>query len=199
MMDGDGGGDREGVGRILDAMVFAAHKHRQQRRKDREQSPYINHPIDLANILVNEARVDDATVIVAAVLHDTVEDTATTFDEITARFGAEVSALVAEVTDDKTLPRDDRKRLQVEHAPHASFRAQQIKLADKIANLRDLDRSPPATWDLARKRAYLEWSKRVVDGLRGRHAALEALFDVACSRVLADQASPDALGDGAKR
>jgi GTP diphosphokinase / guanosine-3',5'-bis(diphosphate) 3'-diphosphatase len=167
------------LGEVLRALAFAAAKHRGQRRKDREASPYINHPIDLANILANEALVTDPRVLVAAILHDTVEDTDTTLDEISARFGADVSALVAEVTDDKGLPKDERKRLQEVHAPHASFRAQQIKLADKIANLRDLAHSPPATWDLARRRAYFEWSKRVVDGVRGRHAALEALFDAA--------------------
>jgi guanosine-3',5'-bis(diphosphate) 3'-pyrophosphohydrolase len=164
---------------ILAALAFAADKHRHQRRKDREASPYINHPIDLANILVNEAGVADTLVILAAILHDTVEDTDTTLDEIAALFGPEVSAIVAEVTDDKRLPKEERKRRQVEHAPHASFRAQQVKLADKISNLRDLAARPPSTWDLERKRAYFDWSKRVVDGVRGRHAALEALFDAA--------------------
>jgi guanosine-3',5'-bis(diphosphate) 3'-pyrophosphohydrolase len=171
-----GGSD---LGKILDALAFAADKHRHQRRKDREASPYINHPIDLAQILVNEAGVDDPLVLVAAVLHDTVEDTATTLDELEGRFGPEVREIVAEVTDDKALAKDERKRLQVEHAPHASFRAQQVKLADKISNLRDMAHSPPATWDLERRRAYFDWCKRVVDGLRGRHAALESLFDAA--------------------
>jgi guanosine-3',5'-bis(diphosphate) 3'-pyrophosphohydrolase len=167
------------LGRILDALAFAADKHRHQRRKDQEASPYINHPIELAHILVNEARVTDPLVLIAAVLHDTVEDTDATLDEIAARFGREVSEIVAEVTDDKRLPKDERKRRQVEHAPHASFRAQQVKLADKIGNLRDLAARPPANWDLGRKRDYFDWAKRVVDGLRGRHAALEALFDAA--------------------
>ena len=162
---------------ILKAMAFAARKHRHQRRKDLEASPYINHPIDLADILANEAHVTDAVVIAAAVLHDTVEDTETTPEELTLAFGAEISAIVAEVTDDKSLPKEERKRLQVEHAAGASFRAQQLKLADKIANLRDLTRSPPADWSLERKRAYFDWSKRVVDALRGRHDVLEALFD----------------------
>src|SRR5271157_1775855 len=99
-----GGSD---IGKVLDALAFAADKHRQQRRKDRDASPYINHPIDLANILVNEASVADPTVVVAAILHDTVEDTETTLDELTQRFGAEVSAVVAEVTDDKSLPKDE--------------------------------------------------------------------------------------------
>jgi guanosine-3',5'-bis(diphosphate) 3'-pyrophosphohydrolase len=167
------------LGRILDALAFAADKHRHQRRKDHEASPYINHPIELAHILVNEAQVTDPLVVIAAVLHDTVEDTDATLDEIAARFGPEVSTIVAEVTDDKHLPKDERKRRQVEHAPHASFRAQQVKLADKIGNLRDLAARPPANWDLHRKRDYFDWAKRVIDGLRGRHALLEALFDAA--------------------
>jgi guanosine-3',5'-bis(diphosphate) 3'-pyrophosphohydrolase len=165
------------MGPVLAALAFAADKHRHQRRKDREASPYINHPIELANILVNEAGVVDTRVVVAAILHDTVEDTDATPDELSALFGPEVSAIVVEVTDDKRLPKDERKRRQVEHAPHASFRAQQVKLADKISNLRDLAARPPATWDVERKRAYFDWCKRVVDGLRGRHAVLEALFD----------------------
>jgi guanosine-3',5'-bis(diphosphate) 3'-pyrophosphohydrolase len=173
------GGSAVDLGRILDALAFAADKHRHQRRKDHDASPYINHPIDLADILVNEGEVSDPLVIVAAILHDTVEDTATTLDEIDARFGPEVRGIVAEVTDDKALPKDERKRRQVEHAPHASFRAQQVKLADKVSNLRDLAARPPATWDIERKRAYFDWCKRVVDGLRGRHARLEALFDAA--------------------
>ncbi len=173
------GQGRTDLAEVVKALAFAAEKHRHQRRKDREASPYINHPIDLASILTNEASVVDPLVLCAAILHDTVEDTETTLDEITACFGAEVSALVAEVTDDKSKPKDERKRLQVEHAPHASFRAQQVKLADKISNLRDMAHSPPATWDLERRRAYFDWCKRVVDGVRGRHAALEALFDAA--------------------
>jgi guanosine-3',5'-bis(diphosphate) 3'-pyrophosphohydrolase len=174
-------GSSEGadLGSVLEAMAFAAQKHRDQRRKDREASPYINHPIDLANILVNEAGVTDAVTVVAAILHDTVEDTDTSVDELGARFGAEVTAIVAEVTDDKTLPKAERKRMQEVHAPTASFRAQQVKLADKISNLRDIVRSPPETWSLERRRDYFEWAKRVADGVRGRHARLEELFDQA--------------------
>lgn len=167
---------------VLRALEFASRKHRHQRRKDQEASPYINHPIDLANILANEAGILDPIVLAAAVLHDTVEDTETTPEEITAAFGEVISAVVAEVTDDRTLSRDERKRQQVEHAPSRSFRAQQLKLADKIANLRDIARSPPETWTLERKRDYFEWARQVVAGLRGRHAALEALFDEAYGR-----------------
>jgi guanosine-3',5'-bis(diphosphate) 3'-pyrophosphohydrolase len=175
-MVGDG---RSDLAELVRALAFAADKHRRQRRKDAEASPYINHPIDLCNILINEANVADPIVLCGAILHDTVEDTSTTLEEIAGIFGAQVSAVVAEVTDDKSLPKDERKRLQVVHAPKASFRAQQVKLADKISNLRDLATHPPATWDLARKRAYFDWCKCVVDGLRGRHPALEALFDAA--------------------
>jgi guanosine-3',5'-bis(diphosphate) 3'-pyrophosphohydrolase len=167
------------LGTVIRALAFAADKHKNQRRKDREASPYINHPIALAQILVNEASVTDPVAVVAAVLHDTVEDTDTTLDELTAVFGAEVAGIVAEVTDDKALSKEERKRLQEVHAPTASFRAQQVKLADKIGNLRDLASSPPARWDLERKRAYFDWAKRVIDGVRGRHQALEALFDEA--------------------
>ncbi|MFT3772148.1 MAG: HD domain-containing protein [Minicystis sp.] len=169
----------ENLGLVLKALAFAAEKHRHQRRKDREASPYINHPIDLANILVNEAGVTERAVVIAAVLHDTVEDTATTPEELRAEFGEEIAAIVAEVTDDKALPKAERKRLQEVHAPHASPEAQLVKLADKISNLRDLSRSPPANWDLERRRAYFDWAKRVVDGIRGRNARLEALFDEA--------------------
>ena len=167
------------LGAVIKAMAFAADKHRHQRRKDREASPYINHPIDLSNILVNEAGITDPVVVIAAILHDTVEDTATTPEELVTEFGEEIAAIVAEVTDDKALPKDERKLQQELHAPHASFRAQQVKLADKIANLRDISRSPPAKWHMDRKRAYFEWAKRVVDGVRGRHPGLEALFDEA--------------------
>ena len=168
---------------VLKAMAFAARKHRHQRRKDLEASPYINHPIDLADILANEAQITDAVVIAAAILHDTVEDTETTPEEITREFGPEISAIVAEVTDNKSLPKEERKRLQVEHAAVLSYRAQQLKLADKIGNLRDIARSPPADWSLERKRAYFDWANRVVEKLRGPHERLEALFDeVFCKR-----------------
>jgi GTP diphosphokinase / guanosine-3',5'-bis(diphosphate) 3'-diphosphatase len=169
-------------GEILDALQFAAHKHRDQRRKDPEASPYINHPIALANILWLEGDVHEPLVICAALLHDTIEDTATTEAELAQRFGPAVARIVMEVTDDKALDRAARKRLQVEHAPHLSREAKLVKLADKIANLRDVAASPPAGWPLARQREYFEWAKEVVDGLRGVHAELERTFDEAYAR-----------------
>lgn len=167
---------------LLKALAFAAHKHRDQRRKDADASPYINHPIALADVLVNEGGVSDVEVLCAALLHDTVEDTATTHEELVDGFGSRIARIVAEVTDDKRLPKAERKRLQVEHAPHISHEARLVKLVDKICNLRDVAERPPAGWDVPRRREYFEWAKQVIDGLRGTHARLEAAFDAAYSR-----------------
>jgi guanosine-3',5'-bis(diphosphate) 3'-pyrophosphohydrolase len=162
---------------ILNAATFAADKHRNQRRKDAAASPYINHPLTLADILAREGGVTDAKVIAAALLHDTVEDTETTFDELESRFGKRVAAIVAEVTDDKSLPKEERKRLQIVKAGSKSTEAKLVKLADKIANLRDIVSSPPADWSDARKAEYFDWAKAVVDGMRGTNVSLEAAFD----------------------
>ncbi len=167
---------------LLKALAFAAHKHRDQRRKDADASPYINHPISLADVLVNEGGVTDFEVLCAALLHDTVEDTATTHEELVDAFGSRIARIVAEVTDDKRLPKEDRKRLQVEHAPHISREAKLVKLADKLCNLRDVAERPPAKWDLARRQEYFDWARQVVDGLRGVHPRLEAAFDAAYAR-----------------
>lgn len=168
------------VARLIKAVDFAALKHRAQKRKDAEASPYINHPLALARVLKIEAGVDDVDVLVAAILHDTVEDTKTTMEELAREFGPEVAAIVAEVTDDKSLPKPERKRLQVERAPRSSPKAKLVKLADKICNLRDVTDSPPAHWPLERRQAYFEWAKQVIDGVRGTHPVLERLFDEAC-------------------
>jgi guanosine-3',5'-bis(diphosphate) 3'-pyrophosphohydrolase len=164
---------------ILRAAAFAAERHRNQRRKDVEASPYINHPLALACLLAYECHEHDPTVLAAALLHDTVEDTGTTFEEIEQVFGSQVAAIIREVTDDKSLPKAERKRLQIERAAHASRRAKLVKLADKICNLRDLTASPPADWPVERKREYFDWAKKVVDHMRGTHDRLEQLFDAA--------------------
>ena len=169
----------QSIHKILEALQFAAHKHRDQRRKDIEASPYINHPIALANVLWREAAVHEADVICAALLHDTVEDTNTTKEELAERFGKKVAAIVMEVTDDKTLRKPERKRLQIEHAAHISRKAKLVKLADKISNLRDVAASPPREWPLKRRRKYFDWAKQVVDRMRGVHPVLERLFDEA--------------------
>jgi len=165
------------TGLILKALAFAAHKHRDQRRKDVEASPYINHPIALADLLCNEGGITDENVLCAALLHDTVEDTETTPEELTQVFGKTISALVMELTDDKALPKAERKRLQIEHAAHASHQAKLVKLADKISNLRDIVASPPSDWDFQRKQEYFDWAKKVVDQVRGTNADLEGVFD----------------------
>ena len=177
---------------FIDALAFAAHKHREQRRKNVAASPYINHPIALAHVLVSEGGVSEIAVLCAAILHDTVEDTQTTFAEIERLFGAEIAGIVREVTDDKTLPKARRKQMQVEHAPHLSPGARLVKLADKICNLRDVADDPPANWSDQRRVEYFEWAKSVINGLRGTHPALEAVFDGVCARGLSqeDAATP---------
>ncbi|PSR18997.1 phosphohydrolase [filamentous cyanobacterium CCP3] len=162
---------------LLEALHFAATKHSDQRRKDKEASPYINHPIRVAQLLASEGGVTDLDLLRAAILHDTVEDTETTPEEIERHFGPEVQRIVAEVTDDKSLPKGDRKRLQVEHAPHLSIQAKQLKIADKTANVQNITTSPPDGWSLERKRDYLDWADQVVAGCRGSNPALEAVYD----------------------
>lgn len=177
---------RNDISVLISVTAFAAEKHRNQRRKDVDASPYINHPIALANVLATEAGIIDIPTVAAALLHDTVEDTDTTAEELRRLFGNEITAIVLEVTDDKSLPKAERKRLQIEHAPHLTPRAKLVKLADKICNLRDIRRTPPAGWSLDRRQEYLDWACRVVDGLRGTQSSLEALFDAEVSSARRD-------------
>jgi len=167
---------------LFRALAFAARKHRDQKRKDAAASPYINHPIALADVLVNEGGVSDIDVLCAALLHDTIEDTQTSPAELERQFGPAIASIVLEVTDNKMLKRNTRKKMQVEHAARASRQARLVKLADKICNLRDVAARPPEKWDLQRRQEYFEWAKRVIDGLRGIHPALESAFDAAYRR-----------------
>ena len=162
---------------VLQALQFAALKHRDQRRKDEMASPYVNHLIAVANLLANVGDVTDPVTLMGGILHDTLEDTQTTPDELDATFGLAVRQVVQEVTDDKSLPKVERKRLQIEHAPHLSIHARQIKLADKISNVQDIIISPPKDWPLDRRQEYLAWTEQVVAGCRGANPALEALYD----------------------
>ena len=159
------------------ALDFAARKHMHQRRKGELAEPYVNHLSDVARLLAEATGGDDITLVIAGLLHDTIEDTETTASELTNEFGAEVAALVGEVTDDKTLSKAERKRLQVDTAPHKSARARMIKLADKTSNLHSMIASPPKDWSSRRKRDYIEWAERVVAGCRGINAHLEGEFD----------------------
>jgi GTP diphosphokinase / guanosine-3',5'-bis(diphosphate) 3'-diphosphatase len=169
---------------FLQALQFAAAKHQEQKRKD-GVIPYINHPIEVTRMLWETGGVRDITTLLAALLHDTIEDTKTSPVEIRDAFGEEVLALVLEVTDDRSLPKAERKRLQVEHAPHKSLRARQIKLADKINNIYTITNFPPKDWTAQRKREYLDWSEQVVDGLRGHNPGLEAAYDAALAQARA--------------
>lgn len=150
---------------IFEALALAAERHRDQRRKDSNATPYINHPIALAQLLTATGGIKDGVVLCAAILHDTIEDTKTTEAELRERFGDEVAGIVAEVTDDKSLPKARRKELQVEHAAEASRGAALVKLADKTCNLRDMAATPPGDWPLARRQEYFDWARRVVEAL----------------------------------
>ncbi len=162
---------------FLKALNFSAAKHRHQRRKDSAASPYINHPIEVTNILWTIGEVSDMITVVAAILHDTIEDTDTSPEEISAQFGNEVMNLVLEVSDDKSLPKQERKKNQIAHSPHLSRRAQEIKLADKISNVHDIAYAPPGHWPMERRAEYLRWAEAVIDGLRGANDKLEKYFD----------------------
>lgn len=169
--------DQTIAAQLLEALDFSAEKHRNQRRKDQDASPYINHPIKVAKTLANFGGVDDQVTLIAAILHDTIEDTGTNPDEIERKFGKEIRILVEEVTDNKSLPSAERKRHQIKHAPHISDRAKMIKIADKICNIQDIMENPPSDWSVERKQEYLEWSAEVVEGCRGCNPPLEHYFD----------------------
>ena len=161
---------------LFKALAFSAEKHTKQRRKDIDKTPYINHPISLANILAQRWVIDE-NVLCAAILHDTIEDTETTAGELQEHFGEKITSIVLEVTDDKSLEKSVRKQKQVEHAASISHEAKLVKLADKIANITDIINTPPADWSTDRKKEYFEWAKAVVDNLRGAHQGLEKDFD----------------------
>ncbi len=162
---------------IFRALSFAAGKHRAQRRKDEDSSPYINHPIEVARLLAEVVGVTDGEVLAAAVLHDTIEDTETSAEELGAEFGSRVTGLVLELTDDKSLPKARRKQLQVENAAKKSKDACLIKLADKSANVKDVLHNPPSDWSKERKREYLEWARAVVSALPYQDPSLLKVFN----------------------
>jgi len=168
---------RNDLPKLLQAISFAAQKHSAQKRKGADAQPYINHPLEVLNLLASVGKIEDYNVLIAAVLHDTIEDTETTEKEITELFGADVCEMVLEVTDDKSLPKAQRKQLQIEHAPRLSNGAKYIKLADKISNIRDVSENPPDGWSNERRREYIQWGENVIAGLRGANGNLENYFD----------------------
>ncbi len=178
--------DSTDIERLARAWSFAAAHHVDQRRKGARREPYVNHLAEVAEMVARATGGRDANLVIAAVLHDLVEDTEASLDDVGARFGTDVAMLVAEVTDDKSLPKMERKARQVQTAAAKSERAKILKLADKISNIRSLSTSPPDDWDQERRRAYLTWARAVVDGLRGVNAALEAEFDRVAAQLDTD-------------
>ena len=166
---------------IMQAAKFVAEKHAHQRRKGSDDEPYINHLVEVAS-LTADATFGEADVVIAALLHDAVEDQGVGIEEIAAQFGSRVASLVAEVTDDKSKPKQERKDLQVANASHKSDGASVIKLADKTSNLRAIAKSPPP-WPLERKRAYLAWARSVIAGLPCKPPGLNAEFEKAASEL----------------
>jgi (p)ppGpp synthase/HD superfamily hydrolase len=172
-----------GLLRVLRAAETASRWHVAQRRKGDAQEPYINHLLEVAQLVGEATGGRDPDLVVAALLHDAIEDCEIQPATIEAEFGADVRVLVQSVTDDKTLPKATRKQLQVERAPGKPRRAKLLKLADKTSNLRAMAASPPANWPVARRLDYVAWARAVVAGVRGTHAGLEALFDEAAERA----------------
>jgi guanosine-3',5'-bis(diphosphate) 3'-pyrophosphohydrolase len=175
-----------GIVPVMQALDFAARRHASQRRKGDQAEPYLNHLVEVACLLAEATDGLDPALISAGILHDTVEDTPTEFSELEERFGAEVATLVRELTDDKRLPKVLRKQKQVRSAPHTSPRARMIKIADKISNIRSVLDSPPAGWNHRRRRDYIEWASRVVEGCRGVNQRLEQSFDEVRQKALAE-------------
>lgn len=162
---------------VMKAAHFAAQRHSGQRRKGAAAEPYVNHLLEVAELVSSVLPEPDTNLVIAALLHDTVEDVGVTKEDLIQAFGTDVAELVLEVTDDKSLPKAERKRLQIVNAPKKSVRAQIIKLADKISNLRAMLSSPPADWSVERRREYFKWAKQVVDGLGAPNQILKAEFE----------------------
>ncbi len=170
---------------VVRAAEFAARRHTEQRRKGSTAEPYVNHLTEVAGLLAEATDGRDPALVAAGFLHDTLEDTPTTREELETQFGPEIAAIVAEVTDDKSLPKAERKRLQVATTGKKSDHAKLLKIADKTSNLRALAASPPAGWDRARLLDYVDWAEQVVAHCRGLNEFLERAFDTAAAEARA--------------
>ena len=184
---------------VSQAYAFAAERHSVHRRKGVKEEPYINHLVEVAALVATATDGADPNLTAAAVLHDTIEDTDTTHAELEQAFNRDVADLVAEVTDDKSLPKQTRKGLQVKQTPKKSSRAKIIKIADKISNVRSLVKSPPGNWPEERKRDYLDWSRLVVAGARGVNAWLEDVFEEAARELEEELARQPSLTPAPRR
>ncbi len=161
---------------FIEALHFAAEKHKYQKRKGTNPPPYINHPIKVVRTLWEEGQVRDHEVLVVALLHDTIEDTETLPEELTQRFGQRVCNAVLEVTNDWRIPREQLKQKQIDDAPFKSVVAKQVKLADLICNIRDIQDDPPYRWTKTRRMGYLLWAEEVAAGLKGCNPHLDTYF-----------------------
>lgn len=188
---------RKTIRRILDAFDFAARAHRDQRRKNSTNEPYINHPIGVANKIWSVGLDFDVEAVIGAILHDTVEDTGTSLDEIVYHFGEEIGQIVSQVSDDKSLSKVERKKLQIVHAQNACKSARLVKLADKLDNLSSLVSDPPVGWSKSIQRGYFVWSWFVIRELQGTSSFLEneldRVFKISGHLPCHDPYSPDGL------
>jgi (p)ppGpp synthase/HD superfamily hydrolase len=175
---------------VMRAADAAARWHVHQRRKGSAQEPYINHLLEVASLVTQATDGIIPRVVIAALLHDAVEDQGVSAEMIASEFGQHVADIVVEVTDDKTLSKDERKRKQIESAPKKSREAKLIKLADKTSNVRAVATSPAPDWSVERRREYVEWAKKVVAGLRGTSAWPERQFDEAADQAVRSVISP---------
>lgn len=169
---------------LFEALHLASLRHKAQQRKGADRAPYINHLIHVTFLLIETGKENDLQLLLSAILHDILEDTVSSEEDreqlshfIKNKFGKEVLSIVLEVTDDKSLPKQERKRLQIQYAPGLSLKARKLKIADKISNLMDIINHPPKDWDNERKKEYFAWAKAVVDKIRGCNKPLEKLFD----------------------
>jgi (p)ppGpp synthase/HD superfamily hydrolase len=169
---------------VMRAADFAAKRHTNQRRKGAAQEPYVNHLLEVASLVTEATDGTDMNAIIAALLHDAIEDQGVTEETIADEFGKQVADIVLEVTDDKSLPKAERKRKQVESAAKKSREARLIKLADKTSNVRAVANSPAPDWSIERRHEYIEWAKSVVAGVRGSSPWLEQQFDDAADQAV---------------
>ena len=182
------------------ALVYAAEAHANQRRKGAAQEPYINHLIEVLDLVARATGGADEELLTAALLHDVVEDTPVTAEELAAAFGERVARIVTENSDDMTLPKDERRRQRIAAMPHKSVEARIVKTADVISNLRAIAASPPAGWAMDRRLGYLEGCRQLIDAGRGANAVIEALFDETAAdaeRTIRADAALDVDGAGA--